>query len=110
MRSARSTFASNFFACAGFEIIEQRFSTAEDIAAIEADLIVLCSSDEEYLEPATALLGRLNALGRKTPVIVAGNPESAEQLLSAGVADFIHVRTNPIDALTKWQVHLGIKA
>ena len=110
MRSARSTFASNFFACAGFEIIEQRFSTAEDIAAIEADLIVLCSSDEEYLEPATALLGRLNALGRKTPVIVAGNPESAEQLLSAGVADFIHVRTNPIDALTKWQDHLGIKA
>ena len=25
MRAARSTFASNFFACAGFEIVTQRF-------------------------------------------------------------------------------------
>jgi methylmalonyl-CoA mutase len=110
MRSARSTFAANFFACAGFEIVEQHFTSAQEIAATEADLIVLCSSDEEYLESATALLAHFNTLGRKTPVIVAGNPESAEQLLSAGVADFIHVRTNPIDALTKWQNHLGIKA
>ncbi len=48
MRSARSNFAANLFACAGFEIVTQRFSSAEEIAACDAELIVLCGSDAEY--------------------------------------------------------------
>ena len=55
MRSARSNFAANFFACAGFDIVTQRFQNADEIAAGDADLIVLCSSDPEYLELATEL-------------------------------------------------------
>jgi hypothetical protein len=42
-------------------------------------------------------------------VIVAGNPDPAEQLQAAGVADFVHIRSNPIEVLTKWQQRLGIK-
>jgi methylmalonyl-CoA mutase len=109
MRSARSTFASNYFACAGFEISARQFDNADAIAAAEADLVVLCSSDPEYLEMATALLSKLKLLGRETPVLVAGNPDSADQLRAAGVADFIHIRSNPIEALTGWQRRLGIK-
>ncbi len=109
MQAARATFASNFFACAGFTITLQRFDNASGIAAADADLIVLCSSDAEYLEMTTALVPKLKALGRETPVIVAGNPESAEQLRAAGVADFIHIRSNPIEVLTDWQRRLGIK-
>ena len=62
MRSARSTFAANFFACAGFEIVTQRFSSADEIAASDADLIVLCSSDPEYLGMATELALEAEAL------------------------------------------------
>ena len=109
MRAARATFASNFFACAGFAITMQHFEDAAEIAAAEADIIVLCSSDAEYLEMATALAAKLKALGRETPVIVAGNPEAAEQLRAAGVADFIHIRSNPIEVLTNWQQRLGMK-
>jgi methylmalonyl-CoA mutase cobalamin-binding subunit len=58
---------------------------------------------------ATELLTKLKALGRKTPVIVAGNPESAAQLTAAGVAEFVHVRSNPIELLAKLQQQLGIK-
>jgi len=110
MRSARSTFAANFFACAGFDIATRRFESADEIAESDADLIVLCSSDPEYLDAATKLALKLKHLDRKTPIIVAGNPESAEQLRAAGVADFIHVRSNPIEVLTQWQQRLGIKA
>jgi methylmalonyl-CoA mutase len=110
MRSARSTFAANFFACAGFDIATQRFSNSDEIAASAADLIMLCSSDPEYLVLATELVLKLKALGRETPVIVAGNPECAEQLRVAGVTDFIHIRSNPIEVLTIWQQRLGIKA
>lgn len=110
MRSARSTFAANLFACAGFKIDTQRFDNAAEIANCQADLIVLCSSDFEYLAAASDLVSHLRALGRTTPVIIAGNPESTEQLRAAGVADFIHIRSNPIDVLTNWQQQLGMKA
>ncbi len=109
MRSARSSFATNFFACAGFELVTKRFANADEIAASDADLIVLCSSDPEYLSLATNVIAKLKELGRETPVIIAGNPESAEELRAAGVADFIHIRSNPIELLTAWQQRLGIK-
>ena len=110
MRSARSNFAANFFGCAGFEIVTQRFDSVDGIAENEADIVVLCSSDPEYPALAADLLARLSAQNRKVPVMVAGYPDSVEQLKSAGVADFIHIRSNTIEILTKWQRQLGIKS
>jgi methylmalonyl-CoA mutase len=109
LRAARSHFAANFFACAGFDLAAKRFTSAERIAASDADLIVLCSSDSEYLALVTEVLAKLKSLKRETPVIIAGNPDSAEQLQAAGVADFVHLRSNPIEFLAKWQQRLGIK-
>ncbi len=109
MRTARSGFAADFFACAGFEIVNQQFSRIEDIAAIDADLIVLCSSDAEYLGIATLLSSELQSRRRETPILVAGNPETKEHLQAAGVSDFVHLRSNPIEFLSRWQQQLGIK-
>lgn len=111
MRVARSTFAANFFGCAGFDIVTKRFDTADDIvlAKKNADIIVLCSSNPEYPGLASSLVAKLKSQGRNTPVIITGNPDSAEQLKSAGVADFIHIQSNPLEFLTKWQQQLGIK-
>ena len=108
MRSARSNFAANFFGCAGFDNVTKRFDSADAIAASDAELIVLCSSDPEYPALVAELIVKLKTLGCKTPVIVAGYPDSAEQLKAAGVADFVHVRSSPIEVLTKWQEQLGI--
>jgi methylmalonyl-CoA mutase len=85
MRAARSSFAANFFACAGFDILTKRFKKTEDIAAADADLIVLCSADAEYATLASELMPKLKALNRATPVIVAGNPENADALTAAGL-------------------------
>ncbi len=108
IRMARANFAANFFACAGFEIATRRFKKAREIAAAEGDLIVLCSADREYAALAAELMPKLKALGRETPVIVAGNPENAEQLRAAGIADFVHVRSHPLEVLTKWQEKLQV--
>jgi len=108
MRAARSNFAANFFACAGFQITAQRFAKADEIAAAEADVIVLCSADPEYAAHAAELMPKLQAPGRETPVIVAGNPENADELRAAGVADFVHLRCQPVEFLTKWQERLGV--
>ena len=52
------------------------------------------------------LMPKLKALGRETPVMVAGNPENAEELRAMGIADFVHVRSHPVEFLTKWQERL----
>jgi len=110
MRTTRSNFAANFFACAGFETVTRRFRKAAEIAAAEGDLIVLCSANAEYAAITVELIAKLKELGRTTPVIVAGVPEDAEKLAAAGVADFVHVRSNPVEVLTKWQERMGIKS
>ena len=108
MQAARASFAMSFFACAGFAIATKKFKKAEEIAAAACDLIVLCSSDAEYASIAAELMLKLKMLGRSTPVMIAGNPENAEELTAAGIADFVHMRSNPVDVLTKWQEKLGI--
>jgi len=57
MRLARSQFSSNFFSCAGYRIMDNNgFPTVEDgVTAARnagADVVVLCSSDDEYVELA----------------------------------------------------------
>ncbi len=54
-RKARAQFSCNFFAVAGFDVIDTNgFKTVEEgVAAARAknaDIIVVCSSDEEYAE------------------------------------------------------------
>jgi methylmalonyl-CoA mutase len=100
MRMARANFSLNFFGCAGFDIEE-----GEEYAGTTADLIVLCSSDAEYLALAQEVCPRVEA-----PVIVAGNPkDQIEALRAAGVKGFIHVQSDAVQTLTEWQNRLGIK-
>jgi methylmalonyl-CoA mutase len=108
MRTARSGFVAEFLACAGLPVDIRRFETPQAIAAAEADLIVLCSSDPEYVGTATALLAELKSHPSQTPVLVAGNPASAEQLHAEGVTEFIHLRSNPIEVLGRVQQLLGM--
>lgn len=110
MRVARSQFAADFLACAGFSTQVTRFDSAEEIAANEADLIVLCSSDAEYLSIAEKLMPLMNKHARKTCVVVAGKSETIEQLKAFGIVAFIHVRSNALDVLSRIQKLTGIEA
>jgi methylmalonyl-CoA mutase len=107
MRSARSQFAADFLACAGLASETGRFEHAQQIAVSGARLIVLCSSDAEYLAIAQELMPMLQESGVK--VVVAGNPEAAADLRSLGIFEFIHLRSNAIEVLTALQKQIGIK-
>ena len=109
MRSARSQFAADFMACAGLATSIQPFDQAERIADSDADLIVLCSADAEYLPIAGELLPILKGRRRQTDVVIAGNPDSAEQLRDLGVAEFIHIRSNAAEVLAGIQRLIGIR-
>ena len=110
MRLARSQFSCNFFACAGYKVIDNLgFETVE--AGIEAavkvgaDIVVLCSSDDEY---ATLAVPAFDTLAGRALFVVAGAPECAEDLKSAGITEFINVRSNVLETLKGFNAKLGI--
>ncbi|PIF05514.1 MAG: methylmalonyl-CoA mutase small subunit [Draconibacterium sp.] len=108
-RKARAQFSCNFFAVAGFEVIDNNgFQSAEEgvNAAKEknADIIVVCSSDEEYAEIVPKVAELLN----NEILVVAGNPECREELKEKGITNFIHVRSNILEELKAYQDKLGI--
>lgn len=110
MRLARAQFSGNFFACAGYEITDNLgFSTAKEgvDAALDAkaDIIVVCSSDDEYAQyaPEVATL-----VGDKAIVVVAGAPACMEELKQKGITEFIHLRSNMLETLRRFSTKLGI--
>ena len=101
MKGARANFSFNFLGCAGFDLVE-----AEEYEGTDVDLIVLCSSDTEYLALAREVCPKV-----KVPVLVAGNPkEQIEALRAAGVQGFIHIFSDAIQTLTEWQDKLGMRS
>ncbi len=101
MRLARAQFSTNFFGCAGYQIIDNLgFETVEAgieaAVAKEADVVVLCSSDDEYAEYAPAAF---KALDGRAEFVVAGAPACMDDLKAQGINDFIHVRCNVLDVL-----------
>ena len=113
MRKARSGFATNFFGVAGYEIIDNPgFKTAEEgvKAALEAkaDIVVLCSSDDEYAEITEPACQGLK--GKVKSIVLAGYPKDmVETYQGYGIDEFIHVKTNVLDCLTKFQKLFGIE-
>jgi methylmalonyl-CoA mutase len=110
MRLARSQFSSNFLACAGYKIIDNLgFETvAQGIEAARkagADIIVLCSSDDEY---ATYAPEAYQLIGDKEILIVAGAPACMEDLKAQGITNFINVRSNVLETLQELNERLKI--
>ncbi len=108
MRLARAQFSTNFFGCAGYEIIDNLgFETVEQgiDAALEkqADVIVLCSSDDEYATLAPEAFKYLNG---RAQFVVAGAPACSDDLRAVGINDFVHVRCNVLETLRDFNARL----
>lgn len=110
MRKARAQFACNFFAVAGFDVMDNNgFATVEEgWAAAQkagANIVVLCSSDDEYAELAPAAF---DAIGGKAEFVVAGAPATMDELKAKGIVNYINVKSNLLAELKAYQSKLGI--
>ena len=110
MRQARAQFSCNFLACAGYKVIDNLgFKTVEEgvDAALKAnaDIVVLCSSDDEYAEYAVPAFKYLD---NRAMFVVAGAPACMEDLKTAGIENFIHVKCNVLETLKEYNNKLGI--
>ncbi len=105
MCRARAQFACNFFAVAGFQVIDNnRFNSPEEGAKAalkaKADIVVACSSDDEYANEVPQIA---KIIGKKAIVVVAGDPECKDELISKGIENFISVRSNVLETLKAYQ-------
>lgn len=110
MRLARAQFSCNFFACAGYDVVDNLgFNTVEEgvnaAREAKADFIVLCSSDDEYVDfaPQAYNLTKENEI-----LVIAGAPACTDDLKSQGITNFINVKTNVLQALKSYNSMLGI--
>jgi methylmalonyl-CoA mutase len=110
MRKARASFACNFFACAGFQVLDNDgfLSVDEGIKVAlneKSDIIVICSSDEEYSALAPDAFTKLE---NKAIFVVAGDPASKPDLEAKGIKNFISVKSNVLEELKRYQGLLNI--
>jgi methylmalonyl-CoA mutase len=114
MRKARSTFSSNFFGCAGYDIEEPiGFENVDEaMQAVQEqspDIAVICSSDKEYKELVTAICDSMSQLDQQPIIVLAGYPkDDIETYKQAGVDEFIYANCNVLETLTRFQQKLNI--
>ena len=107
MRLARAQFSSNFFGCAGYEIIDNLgFNTVQEgvdaALAAGANVVVLCS-DDEYAQYAPEAF---DYLAGRAEFVVAGAPACMDELKAKGINDYVHVRCNVLDTLRDFNARL----
>ena len=110
MRQARAQFSCNFLAAAGYKVMDNLgFKTVEEgvdaALAAGADIVVICSSDDEYAEYAIPAFQYLNG---RAMFVVAGAPACSEDLKAAGIENFINVKSNQLGTLKEYNAKLGI--
>jgi len=115
MFRARAVFATNFFGCAGYRIIDNNGFNSIDQGVSEAlesraEIVVICSSDPEYSGIVPEITRKLKVGSPSILVIVAGYPsEIIDELKQAGVDGFVHLKSNLLEELTSYQHRLGVK-
>ncbi|MBP3688504.1 MAG: methylmalonyl-CoA mutase small subunit [Bacteroidaceae bacterium] len=110
MRQARAQFSCNFLAAAGYKVIDNLgFKTVEEgidaALAAGADIVVICSSDDEYAEYAIPAFRYLDG---RALYVVAGAPACTDELKAAGIENFINVKSNQLATLKEYNAKLGI--
>ena len=109
-RQARAQFSCNFLAAAGYKVMDNLgFGSVEEgvdaALAAGADIVVLCSSDDEYAEYAIPAFKYLDG---RAMFVVAGAPACSDDLKAAGIENFIHVKVNQLETLKEYNAKLGI--
>jgi methylmalonyl-CoA mutase len=111
---ARAEFSRGFFGVGGYEVLTSPgFKTpaeaAQAFAATKAGIAVICSTDENYPTLVPSLVTELRARRSDALIVLAGYPtEQIEAHKKAGVDEFIHIRADVLEVLSRIHSKLGI--
>jgi methylmalonyl-CoA mutase len=111
---ARADFSRGFFSVGGYDVTSPAgFKTPEAAVAAfaksGADIAVICSTDENYPVLVPALTAGIRAQKAGATIVLAGfPPEQIAAHQKAGVDEFIHIRADALEVLSKIHTKLGI--
>jgi methylmalonyl-CoA mutase len=111
---ARADFSRGFLSVAGYEVLSPAgFKTpeeaAEAFAKANAKIAVICSTDDNYPALVPPLVQALRAEKPETLILLAGYPQDQEAHKKSGIDDFIHIRADALELLSKIHQKLGIE-
>ncbi len=111
----RADFAAGYFAVAGCEVITpDGFATPEEAAHAAcvsgAGIVALCSTDDTYPALVPAFCAAVRRERTDLTIVLAGYPqEHVESFRSAGVDEFIHMRSNVLETLRSLLAKRGVR-
>ena len=106
---ARAAFSYDFMGVTAYDIRDEKnYDSAKRAAATTAssksDIVVICSSDNDYREHALDFVKTFKSLNTDKILLLAGYPESiVEELKEAGLDGFIHMRSDILVTLLEIQ-------
>jgi len=108
MRKARAAFAYDFIGVSGYNVLQEKsFESAEQAAELSAksdsDVVVMCSSDEDYHETALAFIKTFRALNETKVLLIAGAPANMNELTEAGLDGCVNMRSDVIATISSIQ-------
>ena len=111
---ARADFSRGFFAVGGYDVVspvgfKSPTEAVEAFVASKAKVAVICSVDDNYPALVPPLIAALRAKQPETVIVLAGYPaDQIEAHKQSGVDEFIHVRADALEVLSKIHAQLGI--
>ncbi len=109
MRKARAAFAYDFIGVSGFDVQQEKsypsaMEAAGQSARSDAEVVVICSSDQDYDENGLAFVKAFRAISKDKILLLAGNPVNMiEELTNAGLDGCVHIRLDVITAISMIQ-------
>lgn len=113
MRKARAAFSYDFLGVSGFEVWQEKSYTsaqeaAEGSANSNSDVVVICSSDQDYETDALNFVKAFRAINKDKILLLAGNPVALiNSLKEAGLNDCIHIKSDVIKTISGIQQKLN---
>lgn len=108
MRKARAAFAYDFIGVSGFDVHqEESFESAElaakESAKSDSQVVVICSSDQDYDETAVDFIKTFRALNTDKVLLLAGAPKNMDELTEAGLDGVVNMRSDVLVTLSAIQ-------
>ncbi|MCP4675987.1 MAG: methylmalonyl-CoA mutase [Deltaproteobacteria bacterium] len=111
----RADFTTGFFEVGGFTVLgNDGFKTPEEAAeaavASNADVAVICSTDDTYPELVPRFTGSLKEKNQTMKIVLAGYPKNqVEEHKKSGVDEFIHIKANNYEILAGFLKQIGVQ-
>ncbi|WP_169864862.1 methylmalonyl-CoA mutase subunit beta [Sutcliffiella halmapala] len=112
----RTDFASGYFHVGGlFTIGSPSFTNVEEFQAwlstnLKTNYVCICGNDDSYSTMLDDVLMTIKRNSPHTNILLAGLPDQQrkEELLSLGVTDFIHLKSNCYEQLSAIHQEMGL--